>query len=317
MPDVSVIIPSYNRGDVIKETVDSILAQTKSDIELIVVDDGSTDNTQIVIGGIEDDRIKYYSKENGGAASARNFGLSKATGKYVAFLDSDDLWPENYLKVMVGSLECNPEFGVAYSPIRAFYPDGRKSESQLTRSDKSGWVTLDIFKRGFVWPSASVFRMSAWKDFHFDETMRCSYEDGDAFLRLSLKTQFLFVPEVESLYRVSDDSISSVAGVSCMRILVLERFYFKLGGDKIVPYKIARRRLSHACRKVAQARRKTGLRQAALKLYTRAIRYWPGDLRLYLGLMKTLLLSKKNDLEPKWRMPEPLGMPVGTNRFLV
>ena len=130
-----------------------------------------------------------------------------------------------------------------------------------------------------------------------------------------MHTQFLFVPEVEALYRISADSISSEAGVACKRILVLERFYFKLGVDKVIPAKIARRRLSHSCRKVAEDRRRTGARAAALGLYRRTIQHWPYDLRLYLGLLRVLLLSSSKDHELNWKMPQPLGHPLGTNRF--
>lgn len=314
MPKVSVIIPTYNRSNVVMETIDSVLMQTLSDLEIIIIDDGSTDDTQTVIEGVKDNRVRYYCKENGGAGSARNLGLSKAQGKYVAFLDSDDIWPKNYLEVMTEHLEGNCDFAAAYSPIRFFCPDGRKAETNVIQGDKSGWIALDLFKRGFIWPSASIYQMSAWENFHFDEVMRRSYEDGDAFLRLSQKIQFLFVPEIDAFYRTSEDSIAAAAGVSCMRILVLERFYFKLGGDKIIPYKIARRRLSHAYRKVAEDRRKTANRKAALELYRCAIRYYAVDFRLYLGLALALLLNRKNDPNPDWQMPEPLGEPLGLNR---
>lgn len=315
MPKVSVIIPTYNRSNVVKETISSVLAQTKLDLEVIVVDDGSTDDTSKVVEGLQDGRVSYFYKINGGAASARNLGLSKCEGEYVAFLDSDDFWPAHYIEVMVSHLENNSEFGAVYSPITVMYPDGSKVKSYKMPKGKSGWITLDLFRNSFVWPSAVVFRGSVWKDFYFDELLKRSYEDSDAFLRLSMYTQFLFVPEVEALYRISADSISSEVGVACTRILVLERFYFELGGDKVIPAKIARRRLSHSCRKVAEDRRRTGARAAALGLFRRAIRHWPYDLRLYLGLLRVLLLSSSKDQNPNWKMPQPLGHPLGTNRF--
>jgi hypothetical protein len=169
--------------------------------------------------------------------------------------------------------------------------------------------------RGSVWPSAAVFRSEVWQDFYFDELIKKSYEDSDAFLRLSMKTKFLFVGNVEAFHRISSDSIAAAAGVACTRLLILERFYYELGGDKIVPAAVARRRLSHACRKVAEERRKSGLRRAAMQLYERAIRYWPYDLRLYLGYLKTLFLRSSKDQEPDWRLPERLGDPIGLNRF--
>jgi glycosyltransferase involved in cell wall biosynthesis len=290
----------------VKEAVSSVLAQTEPDLEVVVVDDGSEDDTRKVIKAIEDGRVKYFYKDNGGTSSARNYGLSKAKGDYIAFLDHDDLWPENYLDVMVSHLENNSEFGAAYSPITAVYPDGRKVESYKRPKGKSGWLTLDLFRRGFIWTSATVIRKSVLKDFCFDESLRRSYEDGDYFLRLSTRCQFLFVGDVEAIKREHSENFSAKVGILPTRILVLERFYFKLGGDKLIPPGIARRKLSHACRKVAEAYRREAKRSAAIALYRCAIRYWSVDLRLYLGLCKTLLLSKKNDPNPDWRIPEPL-----------
>jgi glycosyltransferase involved in cell wall biosynthesis len=315
MPKTSVIIPTYNRSGMVREAISSVLAQTERDFEIVVVDDGSTDDTRSVVGAMQNGRISYFYKNNGGPASARNFGLSKAKGEYVAFLDSDDLWPENYLEVMLSQLEGNSEFGAAYSYITVIRSDGGKVESYKRPEGKSGWIASELFMRGSVWPSAAVFRSEVWQDFYFDELIKKSYEDSDAFLRLSMKTKFLFVGNVEAFHRISSDSIAAAAGVACTRLLILERFYYELGGDKIVPAAVARRRLSHACRKVAEERRKSGLRRAAMQLYERAIRYWPYDLRLYLGYLKTLFLRSSKDQEPDWRLPERLGDPIGLNRF--
>ena len=89
---VSVIIPSYNREKTIKKAIDSVLNQTWNDLEVIVVDDGSTDNTSQVISEIKDDRLKYVHQENAGACVARNRGINLASGEIIAFHDSDDLW---------------------------------------------------------------------------------------------------------------------------------------------------------------------------------------------------------------------------------
>jgi hypothetical protein len=85
MPKVSVIIPTYNRSALLQETIDSVLRQTFNNFEVIVVDDGSTDDTSVVVKGIKDDRVLYFHKPNGGPASARNLGLSKAKGDYISF----------------------------------------------------------------------------------------------------------------------------------------------------------------------------------------------------------------------------------------
>lgn len=288
-PKVSVIIPAYNSGKFICETIDSVCAQTMSDIELLVVDDGSTDDTRCVVESFGDQRVKYLHKNNDGTPAARNYGLARACGEYVAFLDHDDLWPENFLEVMVGRLEQNPDFGLAYSLLTVNYSDGRVVKSYKAAQPKSGWLVVDMFKRGFVWTSASVMRISAIDGLTYDEELRESYEDGDFFLKLSAKTQFLYVDEVEGIRIQHSTNLSTKIGVQPTRILVLERFYYELGGNKLVPFVIARKRLSHACRKVGLVNMQDGRRKAALIYFTKAIRYWPFDIRLYFDLVKSLI----------------------------
>ncbi|MCK4663611.1 MAG: glycosyltransferase family 2 protein [Bacteroidales bacterium] len=93
----SVIIPTYNRANFIYKTVKSVLDQTYQNFEVIVIDDGSTDNTEKIVKSIKDQRLKYYKKKNGERGAARNFGASKANGEYVTFLDSDDIFYTNHL----------------------------------------------------------------------------------------------------------------------------------------------------------------------------------------------------------------------------
>ncbi len=295
MQKVSVVIPTYNLSKMLKDTINSVLWQTEPDLEVIVVDDGSTDNTRAVVEGIKDSRIKYFYKDNAGTPSSYNYGFSKANGRYIAFLDHDDLWPENYLQVMLSHLDNRSEFGAAYSPITVLYPDGSKIKSYRMPKGKSGWITSELFKRGFIWNSATIIRRSVLENFRFDESLRIGCEDRDYFLRLSTRTQFLFVRDVEAIRREHQENLSKKMGLLPARILVLERFYFQLGGDKIVPASIARHSISHACHKVAKANRREANRSAAITLYKRAIRYWPVDIRLYLGLARTLLLNKKDD----------------------
>ena len=244
MPKVSVIVPTYNLSGLLKDTIDTVLAQTQDDLEIIVVDDGSTDGTRAVVNSIGDSQIRYFYKENGGASSARNFGLARSRGRYIAFLDHDDLWPADYLRTMITSLEAEPEFGIAYSPITVLQSDGRKIQSYKTPKGKSGKLTVELFKRGFVWTSAAIIRRSVLEGFWFDESLKASYEDSDFFLRLSAKTKFLFVQDVEAIRREHTCNLSEDMGVQPTRILVLERFYYRLGGDKVIPRTIAKRKIS-------------------------------------------------------------------------
>ena len=108
---ISIIIPAYNAADYLAQTIESVLNQTYSDFELILIDDGSTDRTREIIKDYQckDARIKYFYKENGGVSSARNLGLQKATGDFVSFLDSDDLWDRRFLELMYHKLVAGGE----------------------------------------------------------------------------------------------------------------------------------------------------------------------------------------------------------------
>lgn len=314
MPKVSVIIPTYNRGYIVRKTIDNALSQTVQDIELLVVDDGSTDNTREIVEMVDDRRVRYFYKENGGVSSARNFGLSKSKAEFMAFLDSDDVWPKNYLEVMLASLRLNEKYGVAYASVGFICKDGKKDVRIKEKYRPSGWITQSLFRRGFVSVQATVFRKRIFDEALFDEYLK-SAEDSDAFLRLSVKTQFFYVPKVCVYLRDSTDSLSKSVGINCNRILSLERFYFQLGGKELILPHIARLKLSHAYRQTAKKYRLAKNRKAAIFLYGRAIKYYPLDLRLYLDMLKSLMLERGNDRLPEWKMQEPLGHPLGTNRF--
>jgi glycosyltransferase involved in cell wall biosynthesis len=315
MPKVSVIIPTYNRGYIVRQAIESVLEQTLEDFELLIIDDGSTDNTRSVIESLNDHRVRYFYKTNGGPASARNYGLARATGEFIAFLDSDDFWPKNYLEVMLLNLESVDNLDAVYSPVTLVYPDGRRISSYKMSKPKTGKITMELFKSSFIWPFAMLCRAKVWENLFFDENCRVS-EDSDAILRLSLCARFGFVADVEAYHRIGKDSLSAQAGVACTRLLTLERFYFRLGGKGIIPKNAAFRKLSHSCRKIAKDYGKIGKRAAALKLYGRAIKYRPFDIRLYFGYMRAALLSKADDLEPEWQMPDAMSEPLGTKRFL-
>lgn len=118
MPDVSVIIPTYNYAQFLAESIQSVLQQTYSEFELLVVDDGSTDQTRQVVAQFESDpRVRYLFQENRGDAAARNTGINHTTGRFVAFLDSDDLWLPEKLARQVEVLQLRPEISVVYTAI--------------------------------------------------------------------------------------------------------------------------------------------------------------------------------------------------------
>jgi len=308
MSSVSVIIPTYNRSHLVKEAIESVLQQTYTDFEVLVIDDGSTDDTRSVVQQISDGRVRYYYKDNGGQSSARNLGLIKAKGKYIAYLDEDDLWPPKYLGTMVGQLDTNREYGATYTRVIETRPGHSEKEISSPKRYRSGWITKYYFEFSpCLMPSATCFHKSVWKDVFWDEALRRS-PDYDVFLRLSTKTQFLFVPDTFVIKRTMPDSISSTVNPTGAidGAHTLERFYFHLGGNKYVTEKTAKRKISQRFRKAAKLSYSLGNRHAAISLFKKAIQYRPLDIRLHIGLLKTLLKSKKTKIILNWKMPEPL-----------
>lgn len=314
MTKVSVIIPTYNRADHVKEAVESVLQQSFTDFEILVVDNGSTDDVRTVIKQIPDDRIRYFYKDNGVLASARNFGLIKALSKYIAFLDDDDLYSENYLEVMVRCLEKEEEYGMAYSQFTNIYPDGTKVKGFGSDRYLSGWQTRNFFgKMPCILPSAIFLRNSVLKDFFFDETLRDT-EDIDFSLRLSARTRFVCVPDASVIRRISPDSMSSAAdeNLSVNTALILERFYQHFGGKEIVPWRKAKRKIGRKYFSLGSKHYQRGDRKAAILLFRKAISCYPFDSQFYSGLLKAYSLSKQNDTMPDWEIPDPLPLKITT-----
>lgn len=124
---VSVVIPTYNRAAYIRQAIDSVLQQTMTDFEIIVVDDGSTDDTREVVAGYGE-RIRYLRTANGGPARARNAGMAEARGQYIAWLDSDDTYHPAKLALQCAVLDSRPDTGLVYTECTAFDDDGRRQE---------------------------------------------------------------------------------------------------------------------------------------------------------------------------------------------
>ena len=311
MPTVTVIIPTYNRYNLLAQAIDSVLRQSYRDLELLVIDDGSTDNTGQAVADIKDNRIKYFHKNNGGASSARNLGLKNAQGQFICFLDSDDLWPDNFLKTMTSRLQKNPQYGAAYCMRTLLFENGSTKPSYQKEFFFSGQVTAQLFQKTFIQTSTICFRRETLEGIFFDESL-ASGEDVDVWLKASTKTKFLFVPDVQIIYR--QQSLPATAGFDskyCNRLRVLERFYFRLGGNKYIPSKTAIRKISYAYRSAAKKAYNNSCRKAAIELIKAALKYQKWQIRLYLDLIKAYSINKKNDKMPDWQMPKPLETNAG------
>lgn len=146
-PLVSVVIPTYNRAHVVGKAIDSVLAQTYGSVEAIVVDDGSTDDTQETVarGWGGDDRVRYVRKENGGPAAARNVGFGHVRGAYVALLDSDDTWHPWKLALQIACMEKHREVGMTWTDMAMIDPSGAVADPTYLRHMYGAyrWFTND------------------------------------------------------------------------------------------------------------------------------------------------------------------------------
>ncbi|MBE9076974.1 glycosyltransferase [Romeria aff. gracilis LEGE 07310] len=205
---ISVIIPAYNSERTIAETVESVIQQTLTDFEIIVIDDGSTDRTLERLDAIEDCRLTVVSQKNSGVSASRNLGIAKASGQYIAFLDADDLWLPDKLAAQVQALAADPAVAVAYSWV-----DYIDESGQFLRSGMHSTIAGDVYERivlGSFLESGSnpLIRKTAIDHTGgFDETLRTA-EDWEMWVRLAAQYRFAVVPQVQVLYRVSSRSKS-------------------------------------------------------------------------------------------------------------
>lgn len=200
---VTVIIPSYNREKTIKRAVDSVLNQSYKDIEVIVVDDCSTDNTLDVVKSIKDSRLKVFKlNENSGACVARNFGIEKAKGQYIAFQDSDDEWlPEKLEKQMIAFNKNADVVFCAFNRIDNTYKD---VYPVLT----DGFVQRKtILEKSYVSTQTLIARKECFDNIKFDPQMP-RLQDYDLVIRLSKKFSFYFLSEPMVNMYIQNDSIS-------------------------------------------------------------------------------------------------------------
>jgi cellulose synthase/poly-beta-1,6-N-acetylglucosamine synthase-like glycosyltransferase len=208
MPRVSVIVPAYNGARTILETLRSVQAQTFSDYELIVVDDGSTDDTLELLAGLGEPRLRVFSYDNGGLAIARNRGIERATAPLVAFVDADDLWTPDKLEAQLAALEARPGAGAAYSWTRYIDETGRELRPQ-TPVYFQGDVYRALLVRNFLCSGSNILirREVVEQVGGFDPTA-LQMEDWEFFVRVAARWHFALVPRYQILYRYWSQSLS-------------------------------------------------------------------------------------------------------------
>lgn len=144
MPTVSIVLPTFNRAKFLLEAIESALAQTWDKIEVLVVDDGSSDETRDLVNALArgDQRVKYFYQENSGVSVARNHAIREATGDLIAFLDSDDIWKPWKLEIQVKLLKALSEVGMVWTNMDAIFPDGRLRQKNFLKTMYSAYARL-------------------------------------------------------------------------------------------------------------------------------------------------------------------------------
>jgi hypothetical protein len=205
---VSVIIPNYNHADYLPDAIDSVLQQEYDPVEIIVVDDGSTDHSGQVAERYGD-RIRYIWQENQGLSAARNTGLRAAHGEYIALLDADDMLEPTFMTTLVGALADNAQADGAICGYRFVDDDDNplsQSESRQIDPDELYGVLLD---GNFLVPESILVRRHCYDAVGpFDESLRAS-EDWDMWLRISRRFTILTIPQLLTRHRVLPGSMSS------------------------------------------------------------------------------------------------------------
>lgn len=242
---VSIIIPSYNADKYIKEAVDSALAQTYKNIEVIVIDDGSSDKTKkILTPYIISNRIKYFYQKNQGLSAARNTSIKNSQGEYIALLDADDIFLPAKIEKQVNCLENNSQCDVSYCDLYHFWDEAPDKLLKLNYKYYSGADVLPrLLEKDFIAPLAVVLRKSVFERFgYFDENLRRS-EDLDFFLRLAYGgVQICFLPEILAKLRLRQEGglqgLKSQPLLKLSNLKVLENLNKKMSEPERLKFKI-------------------------------------------------------------------------------
>lgn len=190
---VSIIIPTFNRSNVLLRAIHSVFKQTYKNYELIVVDDGSTDDTEIVLQPfISNNSLRYFKQNNSGVSSARNFGASVAKGKWFAFLDSDDEWLANKLLDQMNFLQNNSHLNIVYGD-EIWVRNGQRVNQKSVHRKSGGWIFENCIQQCLIAPSSVIIHEKLFREMKgFDESYTVC-EDYDLWLKISSSNEIGFI----------------------------------------------------------------------------------------------------------------------------
>ncbi len=270
-PKVSVIIPTYNRSEMLKQAIDSVLSQSYDDFELIVVDDGSTDNTPEALAACKD-KIICYRQENKGVSAARNRGIGMASGELIAFLDSDDLWLPGKLASQVEFFTSRPDALICQTQ-ETWIRNGRRVNPKNRHQKESGMIYERSLALCLVSPSAVMMKKQLLDmTGGFDENLPAC-EDYDLWLRISCRFPIHLIDIPLIIKRGGHkDQLSGAAGLDRFRIFAISKIIGSglLSTDQL---KASVAMLIEKCVIYAKGCEKRGKIREALE-YTRLAKKW-------------------------------------------
>jgi len=230
MPSISVIVPLYNKEKDVEHTLQSVLLQEHEDFEVIVVNDGSTDNGETIVKGLEDSRIKIFNKQKEGVSVARNYGAERANHEHIAFLDADDYWYPNHLKNLNSLIEKFPEEKWYATAYEKKYDDKTTISMNSKVMDKRDWFGIieNYFKHStgssLVWTSAVCFKKTFFNNlngFHEDITHG---EDTDLWIRAAINESLGFCTTVTATHNLGASNRTSQVALTDRNTLNLDRY---------------------------------------------------------------------------------------------
>ncbi|WP_244311991.1 glycosyltransferase [Marinobacter vulgaris] len=286
-----MITPTYNRAKFLPDAISSVLGQSFSDFELIVVDDGSTDDTCSVIEPfLVDSRVRYLHQENRGQSHARNIALGLAEGEFIAFLDSDDLWSPWKLEKQLAVFDTEPEADIVHGDEAIINEQGRVTSSKNMKR-YSGFISPHLLADNSVSITTALVRRRCFDEMGVFDTSIGVADDYDLWLRFSARYRFRYEPGIVASYRVMPDQISSDKHRRfAANELIIKRFLEQFG-DVIDP---AERRWGLArfyCRK-ARYFASVGERRKAVSSVVMAYRNAPMDSVVWRALYRVLVPRK-------------------------
>lgn len=289
-PLVSVVTATYNMAQYVVEAVDSVLGQTYPNMEAVVVDDGSTDNTQEVLAKYADDpRVKIIHQENAGQTVAKNRGLADCTGDFIGFCDADNAWLPDKIATQLKAFEGDNPPGVVYGDLQ--FIDDKGADLPTPHVDRpSGRITGRLLADNFVpFNTCLVPRDILTEVGGFDESLSMAI-DYDLWLRISTRHDFLHLPQVLARYRIWGGQMSHRTGERLDNALRMMEKFLRNHGDSVSNTE-ARRAWAFTYTTRGRWLGRVGRRseamfdfQAAIEKYPLDARAWKSLFRLFLGM---------------------------------